>query len=443
MKFLKLIFLLLIFSSFSFAQTNNDEQGESLKNYPAPSFKGPRDTFFYFIKTMKGYKLGDKEALPLAIKALDLSKFDPQTRVFSGQTAAVKLINTIDRLEYVKFDQIPNSLEDKKWIFKKELIPTEKGDIFAEISVTKMEDGRWLFSSETLEKIASYERYVKDRNVVSGVKELKDWKERIKAKMPNWMGSKSFILLNGQWIALLFLIFFGFLCDRILRMVLLSIIVKALARKGIKVSEQLHRKLATPLGIIVFTLFWNLGVRFLEFNDGLLSWLLRGGQVLFTIACVLAFYQLVDYLCLYLEKKAYESENKFDDILIPLIRKSAKTFVIAVGIIAVGDSLTLDMKGLLAGMGIAGLGVSLAAKDTISNLFGSLTVLLDRPFRIGDWVKIDGNIEGMVEEVGLRSCRIRTFHNSLITIPNGMLTNAHIDNLGMRQYRRLSIMISV
>jgi MscS family membrane protein len=94
-------------------------------------------------------------------------------------------------------------------------------------------------------------------------------------------------------------------------------------------------------------------------------------------------------------------------------------------------------------MGIAGLGVSLAAKDTISNLFGSLTVLLDRPFRIGDWVNIDNGIEGTVEEVGLRSCRIRTFYNSLITIPNGMLTNAHIDNYGMRQFRRYSTNLGV
>ena len=88
-------------------------------------------------------------------------------------------------------------------------------------------------------------------------------------------------------------------------------------------------------------------------------------------------------------------------------------------------------------------GVSLAAKDTISNLFGSLTVLLDRPFLIGDWVVIDGKIEGIVEEVGLRSCRIRTFYNSLVTIPNGLLTNAQIDNYGMRSHRRFTTTLTV
>ena len=74
------------------------------------------------------------------------------------------------------------------------------------------------------------------------------------------------------------------------------------------------------------------------------------------------------------------------------------------------------MKGILTGLGIGGLAFALAAKDTLSNLFGSLTVLLDRPFRIGDWVTI-GDIEGIVEEVASRSTRIRTFYDSLLLYP--------------------------
>ena len=145
---------------------------------------------------------------------------------------------------------------------------------------------------------------------------------------------------------------------------------------------------------------------------------------------------------MYFEKIAKDSENKFDDILVPLVKKTGKFFVIAVGVVAIGDSLSLDMKGILTGLGIGGLAFALAAKDTLSNLFGSLTVLIDRPFRIGDWVTI-GNIEGVVEEVGLRSTRVRTFYDSLITVPNGTLTNVHVDNYGQRRARRLSTTIGV
>ncbi len=113
--------------------------------------------------------------------------------------------------------------------------------------------------------------------------------------------------------------------------------------------------------------------------------------------------------------------------------------MILLGIIFIGDSLTIDMKGLITGLGIGGIAFALAAKDTISNTFGSVTVILDKPFSIGDYIKISTlNIDGMVEEVGLRSTKIRTFYNSLITLPNGQLNNLHIDNLGKRKYRRLN-----
>lgn len=441
---ISLFFSLLLLTGVGAQQeaSSSDNPAQQL-SYPAPTLKNPRDTFRYFLKTMKGYKLGDKDALGLALKALDLSVFDVQTRQISGQTAAIKLVNTIDRLEYVDFKNIPTEVEGNEWTYKEQEVVLNNQTETVSITLIKNKKNKWLFSGETLNTIAIFERAVKNKKIAKGVTAYTSWREKLKNRMPDWTAKRSFVLLNGQWLALMALIFFGFISERILRIVLVGLIIRFLNKKGVAISDDLHRKLMLPFGIIIFTIFWSLGVRLLEFQDSILSWLLRGGQVVFTLGCVLACYQLVDYFCLYLEKKAAESENKFDDILVPLIRKSSKTFVVAVGVIAVGDSLTLDMKGLLAGMGIAGLGISLAAKDTISNLFGSLTVLLDRPFRIGDWVKIDGTVEGMVEEVGLRSCRIRTFHNSLITIPNGMLTNAHIDNLGLRQYRRFSTKISV
>lgn len=411
--------------------------------YPEASFDSPRTTFRYFLKTMKGHKMGDAGAIDLAIKALDLSHFDENSREISGKTAAIKLINTIDRLELVQYKDIPDQLKDDTWVYKRIDTQFQNRHVSVQISLSKTDKGLWLFDKKTIENIGLFERLVKKKKVAEGVMAYDSWREKIKRAMPSWTARRTFILLNGQWLALMGLIFLSFLTEKIIRFILLNILIEFLAKKGVRISDELRDKLGFPLGLSIFAIFWSLGVRLLEFEDGILSWLLRGGQVVFTLALMMAIYQLVDFVCLFLEKKAIESENKFDDILIPLIRKSAKTFVVAIGIIAVGDSLNLDMKGLLAGMGIAGLGVSLAAKDTLSNLFGSLTVLLDRPFRIGDWVVIDGKIEGTVEEVGLRSCRIRTFHNSLITIPNGMLTNAHIDNLGMREFRRFSTTLGV
>lgn len=411
--------------------------------YPAPKFDSPRSTMNYFLKTMKGYKQGDSKGLSLAAQSFDVSSFDPEVQEDISSRSAIYLINTLDRIERVNVQKIPRKPDQKKWVYKKETILTDSGYKDVEISIHKIESGKWLFTPKTVQTIPFYERYVKDKKVVQGVVALKTWKDKIKERMPEWTGKRSFLLLNGQWLGLFALIFLAFSIEKIIRFLVMNLFRKTLKKKKIHLSEKTEKKFTLPLALMSISIIWSLGIRTLEIETGVLSWFIRGGKVLFTVGLVLTAYQMVDILSLFLHKKASLSENKFDDILVPLVEKSLKTFVVAVGIVAIGDSLTLDMKGLIAGLGIVGLGVSLAAKDTISNLFGSLTVLLDRPFRIGDWVVIDSKVEGMVEEVGLRSCRIRTFYDSLITIPNGVLTNASIDNYGMRTYRRLSTYISV
>jgi MscS family membrane protein len=104
--------------------------------------------------------------------------------------------------------------------------------------------------------------------------------------------------------------------------------------------------------------------------------------------------------------------------------------------------LHINITSLLAGLGLGGIAFALAAQDTVKNFFGSVTVLLDRSFQVGDWVVV-GDIEGTVEELGFRSTRIRTFYNSLITLPNSNLISAHVDNYGERRYRRWKTYLGV
>jgi MscS family membrane protein len=94
------------------------------------------------------------------------------------------------------------------------------------------------------------------------------------------------------------------------------------------------------------------------------------------------------------------------------------------------------VSSVLAGLGLGGLAFALAAKDTVENFFGSLVLLTDRPFALGDWVVID-EVEGIVEEVGFRSTRVRTFYNSVVSVPNGKLAVSKIDNYGRRTRRRV------
>jgi MscS family membrane protein len=144
---------------------------------------------------------------------------------------------------------------------------------------------------------------------------------------------------------------------------------------------------------------------------------------------------MIDVLALWMDAKADKTDTKLDDQLVPLNTKTLKVFVAVLGGIFVLQKLNVDVGSLLAGVGLGGLAFALAAKDTIANFFGSVMIFIDKPFQIGDWIVI-GGVEGTVEEVGFRTTRVRTFYNSLVTVPNASITTNNVDNYGLREYRR-------
>lgn len=141
-------------------------------------------------------------------------------------------------------------------------------------------------------------------------------------------------------------------------------------------------------------------------------------------------------------KRAALTDGTFDDQLVPVGRTLAKLVILVVGLLLIIQNLGGEVGSLLAGLGIGGVAIALAAKDTISNLFGSIVIFVDRPFQVGDWVEI-GEHEGTVEEVGLRVTRIRTFANSLITVPNSQLTTNAINNWSRMHKRRIKLTLGV
>ncbi|PLX88695.1 MAG: mechanosensitive ion channel family protein [Desulfuromonas sp.] len=155
-----------------------------------------------------------------------------------------------------------------------------------------------------------------------------------------------------------------------------------------------------------------------------------------------ALYNLVDVLDGLLVRWASRTETDLDDHLLPFIRKSLRIFIVVMAIIMVVQNLGYSISGLLASLGIGGLAIALAAKDALSNIFGSIMILLDRPFGIGDWVQT-GEIEGTIEEVGFRSTKIRTFAKTQITIPNSVLMNMPINNYSRMPKRRIKMNIGI
>jgi MscS family membrane protein len=160
------------------------------------------------------------------------------------------------------------------------------------------------------------------------------------------------------------------------------------------------------------------------------------------VAIAISAWRTVDLVAEYLTARASRTTTKMDDVLIPLVRKTLKIFIVAFGLIYVADAFNIPTTPLLGMITALSLGFSFAAKDTVENFFGSVSVLFDRPFDVGDWVVV-GDIEGIVEEVGFRSTRIRTFYNSQVTMPNANLVRATVDNYGRRRYRRWKTTVSL
>jgi MscS family membrane protein len=128
--------------------------------------------------------------------------------------------------------------------------------------------------------------------------------------------------------------------------------------------------------------------------------------------------------------------------VLPFLRNTFKVFVVVVAVLVTGESLGLKITGLLASLSVGGLAIGLAAQDTLANLFGAVAVFVDKPFRVGDRIRLD-QIEGNVESIGMRSTRVRTADGHLVAVPNKTVANATIINITRRQSIRTVMNIGV
>ena len=151
----------------------------------------------------------------------------------------------------------------------------------------------------------------------------------------------------------------------------------------------------------------------------------------------------VEFVGVKLKDRAAQTESKVDDGLIPFAIDLTKVLVyIFALIIILGNVFNVNITALVAGLGVGGVAIALASKESIENLLGSFTIFFDKPFAVGDVITL-GGVTGKVEKVGFRSTRIRTFDKSIVTVPNKNVINTELDNLGVRPVRRVKFNIGL
>lgn len=259
--------------------------------------------------------------------------------------------------------------------------------------------------------------------------------DAVVAHLPPFFHEDLFGLAVWQYLALGLLVGLGWFVRLLIGAVLAARLERYAERLDRTWPRSLLNVVASPGATLATAVILRIGYPQLRLPIEVSRAMASTVRVLITISLVWAAYRAVDLLSAYMADRASKTDSKLDDQLVPLLRKSLKVVVFVIGALLVLQNLEFNVTTLVANISIGTLALGLAAKDTIANLFGSISIFVDNPFQIGDWIKVDGT-DGTVEEVGFRSTRIRTFYNSVVVLPNAKLADSKIDNFGKRQYRR-------
>ncbi len=400
------------------AETPADEPPEPAVAEPMlvpDSLLSPRATLGHFLGNMNA---GEYAA---AAECLDMTSKDRASR---GKDLAYNLKAVLDRLEEVDIEKIPddaNFQQDGQNVWQ---FPHEPN-----IQIAKDAAGAWRFTPETVAAIDKLYAMHKSEKVISGG----NWLRNL---FPEKLTEEALLLPWYQWICLIIVILIGVLADAIVRFMLHRAAETWFKVAKVKVDKKLERSVWKPVGLLTRALTWYVGTLLIGLPPLVLDILLIAVQFFAVIVGIWTAFRMIDLLANYLLSKAQRTRTKFDDLFIPLVSRSLKIFATCVGIISLAQTFGWPIAGLLGGLGLGGAALALASKDSVANVFGSITVLVDRPFEIGDWIVTEG-VEGSVEAVGMRSTRVRTFYNSLISVPNSRLITAVVDNMGKRRYRRI------
>ncbi len=271
--------------------------------------------------------------------------------------------------------------------------------------------------------------------------EVATWDEAV-----NWLVDLMTAQVGENTYGQVLFSFIILLLSFVFRKILLQIVfkrLKALATKTRwKFDDRLIPAVEGPASTLVVVVGVFLAVSALTLTREVDLIVFRLFQAATMVVVFWGILRFVDMLADSLHELAGENESSVYHF-IPLLKKTARVFLIIIATILVIQNLGYSVSSLLAGLGIGGLAVALAAQESLGNFFGSISIIADRPFKVGDWIQVGDKIDGDVEEIGLRSTRVRTWAKSQLTIPNKVLAGEIIENWSRMPKRRVKQVVGV
>jgi len=378
----------------------------------------------------------------LAKRTLDLSEVPAALAGQIGYYRILQLKEILDRLDLPPMDSVPDAaaMADKE--FKSWTIPG------TEITIARVEQGpragEYLFTPETVAKLPAFYQSIRHLPYKPGATE--NWYETYRyggagmrdfiplkwmMNLPPWMTYRIFDQPVWRWIGVFIVVGFS-----VLILSLINRLVKVgIQKESTSALQRSWLQLVIPLTLLALIPFvvWLLESN-LRISGHVLRIMALTLWAIFTLNLTWTVWLGSNVIAETIVSSQEMHQGSIDSQLVRLgLRLIA--MILSVAILVIGaQQLGIPAYSVVAGLGVGGIAVALAARDSLANLLGSLLIMFEKPFRVGHWIKVQGT-EGIVESIGFRSTRIRTFYDSLVSIPSNQLVNSTVDNMAMRSHR--------
>jgi MscS family membrane protein len=382
--------------------------------------------------------------LELVRRTLDLSETPAALVDQLADTRVLQLKEVLDRIDLPDFASIPDAEAMAAEEFKHWTIPG------TEITIARIEKGpragEYLFTSETVDRLPGF--YQKVAHLPYKSTATAGWYDRYRygggglhklipyrwmTSLPDWSKQLVFDQPLWRWFGVVLVL---------LTATLAYLLVRRLADTWAKrdATSELRAQwaqLAKPLVLLVLIpVVVSMLTENLRVTGTLLEITTLTLWAVFTLSLTWAVWLGSHVVAESIVATQDINIGSIDSQLIRLGLRLVAT-ILSITILVIGaQHLGIPAYSVIAGLGVGGIAIALAAKDSLANLLGSLLIMFEKPFRVGHWIKL-GDTEGIVESIGFRSTRIRTFYNSLISIPSNTLVNSTVDNMQLRDYRRV------
>ena len=207
-------------------------------------------------------------------------------------------------------------------------------------------------------------------------------------------------------------------------------------------DDLIVEKIEGVIGYLVFIAALMLAGNFFNIEEDLKELYFQIIRTLFIFTLFSLIYKLIEPIVLMTKDISIKLGKGLGEEISLFVIKAIKFLVVSIGFVAILQEWDYNISGFIASLGLVGMAFALAAKDTVSNLFGSLVLLVDKPFKVGDWIKTK-DVEGTIEDIGIRSTKVRTFAKALVTVPNESLANSAILNWSEMNKRRIKMNVGL